>query len=623
LSGALKTATTVVGLLAGIATGIYVLGGLVIALRLLFDHFAFNSVVTILGQLPREPVIATALTDVIGPAVTFGLLAAIYYGLRNRPHSREGESDRLDRGFGWKFLLIVFFPLVSIGLCAPAIDQAYLTEEGFSWLLATSVIGIAVTYAALATAWFLKRRLGRRRSRPRLLRAAAAGALWANVALTPSVMIASALPFEPAQVCTSGGLLPEKGRLIGEGGGRVLLEQESGQEAVVVALPSDQVTRSEFGDLSTGVVCPLPPGQKPTAKAAEAALGGHGSVLERQLAVALRPRLLFDSRERWRPLEVEAFLGEHFVDGGSHQACWDRGGPPCHPVQGLAELQPRASAPDYLDIHGEAENGTDYRSPKRSCHSTVPPAVDCNAGPRTAIYYRRTSHEGRWYWDYWWLYRYNDYTGPLSRCNSRLCSDHEGDWEGITVVTTPTLKPEVVEAIYAAHRNRILVEGQSLPLEDGHLLAFVAEGTHATYPYRCAAGCKQYASLPGIGRIPEDPHDGAVAWGGNADAECSTYRCVRPLPERGDPIETALPQAGAWAGWPGQWGATCHEGCESGLRELQGSPRSPGSQTRFQCPWAATDRALPAADGSGLSRSESLGDAERMLARCAAQRGGL
>jgi hypothetical protein len=131
MSGPLKTATAVVGLLAGIVTGLYLLGGIVIALRLLFDHFSFNSVVTILGELPREPVIATAITDVIAPAVTFGLLVAIYYGARGGPASREGESDRLNTGSGRRFLLFVFFPTVAFLLCLPAILQAYRTN-GFS-----------------------------------------------------------------------------------------------------------------------------------------------------------------------------------------------------------------------------------------------------------------------------------------------------------------------------------------------------------------------------------------------------------------------------------------------------------------------------------------------------------
>jgi hypothetical protein len=620
MEGPLKTATAVVGLLAGVVAGTYVLGGLVISLRLLFDHFSFNSVVTILGQLPREPVIATALMDVIAPAATLGLLAAMGYGLFDRPSSRGERPDDLDEGRRWWLLVCVALPLISIVVCLPAILQAIRTD-GFSPLLLTSLIGIAVTYGALATGWYLIRRVGRS-GWTRIVRAVGAGAIWAAILVTPAVMVASALPFERGQVCTSGAQLPQKGQLIGEGGNRVLLEQQFGEEAGVLALSTDQVTQSEYGDLSSTFACPPPPGAKVAAKVAEARLGAHGSRVERRLATILRPRLRFDSGERWRPLKVGSFLAERFPDGGLHLVCSQVPDRTCEPATGLDQLHGGEDAPAFIDINGTAENGPDYFSPDPACRAAPPPAVDCNAGPTAVMYYRRTTHEGRWYWDYWWFFRYNDYTGPYSKCNSRLCSDHEGDWEGITVVTTPSLKPEIVGALYAAHKDRVLAEGATLPRSGGHPLVFVAEGTHASYPFWCVSHCKQYATLAGV-HLPEDSHDGAVPWGANRDDDCLAYHCVRPLPEVGHPDEFALPLAGAWAGWPGQWGQTCHEGCEGGIRELQPSPRSPGTQTRFKCPWAATRWALPADDDSGLSRSEAAGDVERLLATCAAQRGGL
>jgi hypothetical protein len=611
VSNALKTATSVVGLLAGLVAGVYVLGGLVIALRLLFDHFDFNSVVTTLGQLPREPVVATALMDVLAPAATLGLLAAMGYGLFNRPKSRGDRSDHLDKGRHWWVLVCVVFPLLAALFCLPAILQAIATD-GFSWLLLTSVIGIAVTYGALATSWFLIRRAGRS-GWSRIVRALAAGALWAVILITPAVMIASALPFERAQVCTTSSLLPVKGRLIGEGGGRILIEEQFGNEAGVVSVPADQVTKSEYGDLVTNFVCPLPPGSKAAAKVAEAKLGGHGSQLERRLATLLRPRLRFDTKEPWRPLAVAPFLQEHFADGGGQEACWLRPERRCEPNRGLDQFRRGPGAPEYIDIHGSGRNGRDFRSPDPACRAD-PPAVDCNSGRRSVIYYRRTTHEGRWYWDYWWFYRYNDYVGRFNECHY-YCADHEGDWEGMTVITTPALKPEILGAIYAAHRERVLVEAQILPLSGTHPLAFVAEGTHATYPYRCASDCSQYATEAGV-HLPEDDRDGEVAWGGNVDAECAEVRCVRPLPEVGHPGDAALPLAGGWAGWSGRWGSTCVNGCSL----AESSPASPGVQIRFQCPWAPTRLGVLAADGS-VSKSERAGDAERLRATCEAQRG--
>lgn len=616
MGNALKIASSVVGLLAGVVAGVYVLGGLVIALRLLFDSFSLNEIVAILGQLPRELVISTAMLDVLLPAATVGLVvglvAAVWADLRGIHLRPAGEGV----GIGGGLLLL----LAALVLMAPALYHAWRTE-GPTLSALSAVLGLLVTLLAAYAGWYGLRKVAHTPWEPGL-KLLTAGVLVAAVAVVPALMFASSLAFPHAQVCVSDSPVAVRGLLVGEGGGRVLLEQHQASEAGIIALPSDHVGKTEYGDLTSGFVCPLPGGQAP-AKVAEAALEAHGSARERLLAMKVRPRLLFDSQEHWRPLEVERFVSEQFPDREGHKACWDQPAGRCEPVGGLSQLRPGGAAPDYLDIHGEEENGVDFSSPNRFCHTSSPPARDCNAGAQTAIYYRRTTHEGRWYWDYWWFFRYNDYAGSFNHCNPIFCGDHEGDWEGVTVVTTPSLTPEITEVIYAAHKNRILVEGTEAPLEGGHPLVFVAEGTHASYPYRCSAGCRQYAAVEPFGRLSEDPHDGAVSWGGNEDGDCVKYRCVRPLPEVGQPSDLALPRAGRWAGWPGQWGRTCHEGCESFPHLLQASPRSPGTQIRFKCPWAATDRALPGPGTSGLSRSEPLGDTERQLAACAAQRGGL
>jgi hypothetical protein len=632
--GPLKTATAIVGLLTGIVAAVYVLGGLTVALRLFFDHFHQDEVVNAVGQLPRETVIATALLSVVGVAAIAGLFAAMVYGLADRPRPRGADreptltpaqalqEDRLTAGPKWRVaLLFIAFLAIAVLGSLPALKHAIAAEETSKMLLPV-IVAVVLTYGAITAGWHVIRRAARR-GWSRGERALAAGAVWAAVALIPALMFAATKPFVSAQVCTTGAQVPIKGKLIGDSPGRVFLVEEFGEEAAIVALPADQVTQSEYGDLSSTFTCPQTPGQKVAAKAAEVALEGHGSPAEVKLATELRPRLLFDSSEPWRPLDVGAFIAEGFGRREGHKACdWlpGRQASRCEPAD-LARLRPGLQAPEYLDIHGsDKDNGSDYGSADPSCHTKQPPAVDCNAGPRSVIYYRRTTHEGRWYWDYWWFLRFNLYSGPLHECNEVNCSNHEGDWEGITVITTPTRHPQIVGAIYAAHRNRILGEGDEIPLAGGRPMVFVAAGTHASYPYRCSAGCQQYAKLGGTVRLPEDPHDGSVSWGGNDDGDCLRVECVKPLPEIEAANDLALPLAGSWAGWRGLWGETCHRGCSWPL--VQGSPRSPGLQIRYECPWAATDRALPASDGSGLSRSEPVGDAERLFAKCRAQRGG-
>lgn len=327
--------------------------------------------------------------------------------------------------------------------------------------------------------------------------------------------------------------------------------------------------------------------------AAAGLIGPHGSVAEQALATHLRPSLLLDSHERWRPLEVEDFLAERFAGGSGHRTCWNGDASNCEAPIDPTRLRPGSGTPDYIDIHGEGDNGVDYKSPLRACRARI--AVDCNSGPRTVIYYRRTSHAGHWYWDYWWFFRYNDYPGSIvGICIPLYCGDHEGDWEGVTVLTTEQPRPAILAVTYAAHQERVEVDGAAVPMAGGHPLVFVAEGTHASYPFRCDNDCKENATFLGVHFLPEGSHDGAVAWGGDNTRECATYECVRPLPEFGEAGESAPPQAGGWAGWHGKWGITCHEGCHSPLD--QRSPTSPGTQPRYKLPWAPTRRVSSVAE---------------------------
>ena len=119
MGGPLKTATAIVGLLAGIVTGLYLLGGLVIGLRLLFDHFEFSAVASTLGQLPREPVIATALIDVIAPTALIGLALTLLYGLLGSPRPQPGANPDLST-VRWPGLLFAGLALLALLLAVPA-----------------------------------------------------------------------------------------------------------------------------------------------------------------------------------------------------------------------------------------------------------------------------------------------------------------------------------------------------------------------------------------------------------------------------------------------------------------------------------------------------------------------
>lgn len=544
---ALKTATAIVGLLAGLVTGVYLLGGLVVGLRLRFDHFEFNAIASTLGQLPRTSLVSAALIGVVAPAVVIGFVLALAYGMLGRPKPRKDEKTDLSEG-GHPRVLFFGLVVLAVVLAFPGAWIAHV-HEGPAPLL-RGIVSVLLIYPILVACWYLKRLVA---AAPwsRIGRALATGGIWSVAVLIPMLSVSSALPFERVQACLPGAQAPVSGKLIGETSKRILIEEQFGKEAGVIALPADSVTLTESGDLSSRFACPLPAGEKAAAQAAEADLGGHGSLKEQELATKLRPRLRFDGEEPWRPISVPAFAAERFGDGSRHQLC-DRGARgSCEPLQSPDQLVREPGEPGYVDIHGD--KSTPYEAADRGCRERHPGArvqvLDCNGGRSAAMYYRRTTHEGRWYWDYWWFYRYNDYSGLGDACGF-FCADHEGDWEGITVVTTASESPEIIAALYAAHADRALVDGAVLPRAGNHPLVFVAKGTHASYPFWCAGKCRQYSRRGGE-PLPETHHDGAVPWGPNSDAECARYTCVRPLPEVGKPGPRALPLAGRWAGWPG------------------------------------------------------------------------
>jgi hypothetical protein len=619
--GWLGTATKVAGLLAGAVAATYVLGGAILALRLLFEGFSAASVVALLGQLPRELVMSTALLEAFGPAVTVGVAAALVYGALDRPKPRpipEGKTpEQVDRLTSQprRTRTFVVLGVISIGLMIPAFSQA-LEATGLSQVLLSVAVlfALLVTFALAAAGWYLIRRTGRK-GLSRLPAAAVAGTIWAGMAVIPAVMFSGALEFEEAQACTTGSTTAVSGLLVGETSQHLLLATDFEDEESVLSLPADQVTKSEYGDLSSEFIC-SPPGPETEVAEATAALGDHGSDAERGMATELRPWLRFDSGERWRPLEVGHFLGERFDDGSGHGGCAPGAEPPCPEVSGVDDLGKGIA---YLDIHGDLPNGDDFGTPS-DC-ARPPPVLDCVSGEDSAIYYRRTSHAGHWYWDYWWFLRYNDYTGRFNACVI-VCGDHEGDWEGITLITTPSTDPEILGAIYATHKERIKIPAAALPLAGTHPIVFVARGTHASYPFRCAGNCHQYSTLAGF-NLPEDPHDGAAPWADNRDESCAAVECVRPLPEAVPAGAESLPFAGAWAAWSGLWGETCHNGCSGRKKGYESSPRSPGRQIRYGCPWVATRIAMPGVGADTQQNSRKAGDTARQLAACAAQRGGL
>jgi hypothetical protein len=322
-----------------------------------------------------------------------------------------------------------------------------------------------------------------------------------------------------------------------------------------------------------------------------------------ELAERFRPWLAFDSRELWRPLNVDALLDE-----GTHRFCGLPEGASCTAIEDASafdELTRKAGAlgpATYLDLAGGRLR--DYRGPDRC----PPPQQDCGTGPGSAIYYHVTQSNDRFYVDYWWLLRFNHFPRSLPgfSCHSRVarengvCDEHEGDWEGVTVVTPPDDDAHIDYVVYAAHKGTFRYTASLLRLHGGtRPVVYVAQGSHASYPAACAHAhdCSQPRGLAvdGLVDLPESRYDGGSAWERNGE-QCTpnaSGSCLISL--------TGQP----WTSWPGQWGAGCGDAC--GNTTEVGSPRSPGLQGRFQTPWCSTQDGVISCDSRALRCSDWLG----------------
>jgi hypothetical protein len=325
-----------------------------------------------------------------------------------------------------------------------------------------------------------------------------------------------------------------------------------------------------------------------------------------ELAERFRPWLLFDSKEKWRPLNVDGMFDE-----GTQRFCVRQGSTStCSPISNATAFdkliaEKRAGTNSYVDIAGSKLS--EYHGPA-SCR----PLWDCNTGPRSAIYYNATESNGRYYLDYWWFLRFNHFSRydfnrtclvALAR-EAGLCDEHEGDWEGVTVVTRPDDQKHVQYVVYAAHKGTFRYSAAQLQLRnETRPVVYLTEGGHSAYPLACAHSCRQPPELAIDGVVPpETDHDGRAPWGRNTEA------CVPNAP--GSCLLSLAAQP--WTHWPGEWGAGCSAACGGALDA--NSPRSPGVQARFQTPWCSFQEDQFTCDGRSQRCSDWLSAQVRALA---------
>jgi len=167
------------------------------------------------------------------------------------------------------------------------------------------------------------------------------------------------------------------------------------------------------------------------------------------------------------------------------------------------------------------------------------------------------------------------------------CHDHEGDWEGVTVVLRHSrgrLRP--LGALYDAHGRSVRWQWADIEHEGSRPKVYVAAGSHASYPAPCRANeCDQRLSGTKVG---DGGYDGeAPRWKYN-DGACDGFwlqneqlthgPCLVALPSRRDERRGVL-----WNAFAGRWGKARCAAIGRVCVQVNG-PKSPSLQDRFRWP---------------------------------------
>lgn len=366
--------------------------------------------------------------------------------------------------------------------------------------------------------------------------------------------------------------------------------------------------------------------QTATDAAFRLAVGAPTSQTDFALATAYQPILLFDRDEpvpwalsvstlftegRVRLCDDKAVLGtdcgsgpilhpRELKSGGTHLRLATR---PPGELQGLAREEltrdaANAAPVEAAGVPGAAPGGTPPPG-------TTPIAAEKAPGPLpgagSAIYVHPVSvnrdHRRLLYLDNWWYLTDNPVgVGGGALCGFGLviagvtCQNHQSDWEGMTVMVDRTgARPRAIAVQYGQHasvirygwdelRNYWDHDQRSSELTEriagasSRPLAYIAKGTHATYPFHCSE-CNQVAHS----ERSEGPHRGGISWIGNEIGACGTASCLQMLPTHRAGGEPAL-----WNAYDGPWGERhCQFTyyCDSGS-----PPAAPGQQGRYKHP---------------------------------------
>ena len=359
----------------------------------------------------------------------------------------------------------------------------------------------------------------------------------------------------------------------------------------------------------------------------------------RQVIDAFRPHLRFDLGEQFFPVDIDWLLTPELRQGKMPVPCVDQevefGQLECAPkvpddevnrvcdretgednCRRHRERRARSSATldEYIDFAGGGRLGRD-RVGRRDDPRGVRPR------PGERMYVARARARRRLYLGYWWFIPFNASPWrsevnclPGLAIRTATCFDHEGDWEGVTVVLdaerasprpiptgSPTSKPDV-RPLRGARAHDPLARGSSsswpprtTAVYATHPVVYAAKGSHASYPAPCDSDDDCDQDLSGNGSLGEGGFDGGTRWTYNDN--CAQFEfgstgenlgpCLIALPATTDGSRGVL-----WNAFPGRWGkATCS--IIAKFCSAVDGPETPSRQKRFREPWVIGGEGVP------------------------------
>jgi hypothetical protein len=267
-TGVVSKVAEIIGVLTGAVALIYVLGGMIVAIRLVTLGFSVPTAISTVGLMPKATIATYGFGEVIAPAaivaffVAIGSLAFEQSAKRQKRSSSTTWAGRLplnprEESPRWRLVLACSLLLTAVPFVVAGVVHGF---HGWVWLTwASALITVPIVWTATYLMGLVNRRLtmmelASRASnaaiRSPLQKAALTGVLASTMVVVPAGVAASALRFDEGRACLTDGEPLEKVVVLGIAPDRIVLGKTNDGKATAVSLADELVSRVWFGELT-------------------------------------------------------------------------------------------------------------------------------------------------------------------------------------------------------------------------------------------------------------------------------------------------------------------------------------------------------------------------------------